>query len=124
MTLQSIVVLRPRTPLTGFHDNLPRLILEGEHCRVGVPVELVVNPLNELRRCRRRQRSLKKHLVDFRLDSNMRCRFNLKIAPILILVQIARQSALNVSGACVVALDEIAVIRIHDAHRISQIPKL
>src|SRR5580765_2884619 len=55
-----VIVFGHRTPLTRCHDNFPRLVLKGEHCRGSVSIKLMVNPLDEFRRCRRRQCPVKK----------------------------------------------------------------
>ncbi|WP_211256231.1 hypothetical protein [Edaphobacter aggregans] len=60
-------------------------------------------------------------MIDLRLDSDMRRCFDLQVAPLLILVQLPRQSALNISGPRIVSLDQVAVVGIHDAHSISQV---
>src|SRR5260221_9670047 len=33
VTTDRVIVFGPRTPLSGGHDNFPRLVLKGEHCR-------------------------------------------------------------------------------------------
>ncbi len=47
--------------------------------------------------------------------------FELEVAPLLVLVEIACQRALDIARACVVALDQVAVIGVHDAHEIGEI---
>jgi hypothetical protein len=121
VTTDSIIVFGFRTPLAGLHDDSARFIRKYEHIRGSISIELMVNPPEELRGCRRRQRPLKIHLVNFGLDSDMRRCFNLKVAALLILVQLSRQSVFNVSGLDIMSLNQVAVIDIHNAHSIRQI---
>lgn len=49
--------------------------------------------------------------------------FELQIASVLILIELAKKRALDVSGASIVALDEIAVVGVHHSNQISQISR-
>jgi hypothetical protein len=46
----------------------------------------------------------------------MREGLDLEIATLLVGVELARQRALNVPGPCIMPLDEVAVVGVHDPH--------
>ncbi len=90
VTIHRIIVFGPQTPLARGHHDFTRFVFEGEHRQGSVPVELVVNSLDESSGCRAGQSTLEKHMVDFCLHSDMRRRFDLQVATFFILIQLAR----------------------------------
>jgi hypothetical protein len=55
------------------------------------------------------------------LDANMGGGFDLKVSSPLIRVEIAREGAFDISGACDMALDQVAVVGVHHAHERSEL---
>jgi hypothetical protein len=47
--------------------------------------------------------------------------FELEVAPLLVFIQLTSECALDVPWSSVVTLDQVAVVRIHDAHEVGEI---
>ena len=58
--------------------------------------------------------------VDFPLHAHMRRGFELQVSPLCIASEFTLERACNVAMARVLALDEIAVVGIHDPHEIGE----
>jgi hypothetical protein len=61
------------------------------------------------------------HPVDFALHSHVRRGFELEVAPLFVFIQLSSECALDVPRSSVVTLDQVALVRIHDAHEVGEI---
>jgi hypothetical protein len=51
----------------------------------------------------------------------MRCGFELEVTSPFVFIQLSCECALDVPWSSVVTLDQVAVVRIHDAHEVGEI---
>jgi hypothetical protein len=77
MPADSDVMFRARSPFTRRHRELATNTRDPKHRRGRFPIELPVQPLNELGRRRFSKRSGSRHSIDFRLDAHMCSRLEL-----------------------------------------------
>ena len=66
-------------------------------------------------------RILRGHSIDVRLHPDVRGGFQLQVPARRVLLEVLSQRALDVPGPGVVALDQVAVVRVHDANEIRQV---
>ena len=86
-----------------------------------VAIELAVHPSDEILRRRLGQRAVGGLLVDHRLHAHVRGGLELQIAPRLVGVELAGQRPLDVARPRVMALDQVAVVGVHDPHEIGEV---
>jgi hypothetical protein len=84
-----------------------------------IPVEVAVNLLHELARRRFIELALGEQGVYLPLDADVRARFDLKVSATAS-VQIIDQRSLDVARPGVVALDQVAVVAVHDRNELRQ----
>ena len=66
------------------------------------------------------RRSLSSHSVDVRLHADVCGRFQLQVPAPLVFLEVLRQRAFDVAWSGVVTLDQVAVVRVHDADEVRQ----
>ena len=115
------IVLRMRAPRTGYHREIPALAAYPKHLLRGVAIEFAVQPADEVDRGRLGQLVFAGHPIDFGLDLHMRCCFDLQVAALLALVELAGKRALDVPWSGVVAFNQIAVVGVHDPHELGEV---
>jgi hypothetical protein len=60
-------------------------------------------------------------MLDLCLNANVRSGFDLVIAALLILIELAHKRALNVTRPCVMPFDQVAVIGVHDPNEACEV---
>ena len=65
-------------------------------------------------------RAQAERLVDLALNADMRASFNLEVPPILASVELVLKRAFNLAGRRVMALDQVGVIAVHNAHGLGE----
>jgi hypothetical protein len=103
-------------------DQIPTLIIDDESDQAGINVTRP-NADGELEN--RTATNLwqvieGKAAINITLDPNMRARLNLKIPALLGRVELPRHGALDFTQGCVMALDQVGIIAVHDAYGIGQ----
>ena len=116
VTSDDDVLIRRLAPPSRLHAVEAVPARDGEHRVRRAVVEREVEPAHELARRRFRQDARAGEAIDFRLDANVRRGLVLEIAARLVRIEIAVERTFDVARTRVVALDEVAIVRVHDPH--------
>ena len=120
MATNGHVLRRLAAEFAGHHLEAPAVArLHLPHRPWKIPVEVAVNLLDELARCGFIELALGEQVVYLLLDADVRARFDLKVSATAS-VQIVNQRSLDVAGPGVVALDQVAVVAVHDRNELRQ----
>ncbi len=109
------ILLGATSPFARLHVERHIDAAYPQHRLGRVAIEISVKRADEFRRRRLRKSDVGRHAIDFGLDPNVGGGLELKITPPFILIDIAGQSAFNISRSGIVAFHEIALVSDHDA---------
>ena len=115
------VVLRPGTPFARRHNEFASGTADSKHCLRYIPIELAMEPADELPGRRLRQPTFGRDSIYLLLDADMRSRLELQIAAPFRPIEFAGQGTLDVARSRIVSFDEIAVVGVHDAYKVGQV---
>ena len=121
MAADGDIVLGRRAPLPWCHGKFSVGGLDAQHRLRRVAVELGVQPADEVARRRLGQPVICGQTIDLLLDTDMGGRFDLEVASPFVLIEVADQRARDIRGPRVVALDEVAVVGVHQAYEIGEV---
>ena len=121
MAADGDIVLGRRAPLPWLHSKFSVVGPDAQHRLRRAAVELGVQPSDEIAGRRLGQLILCGQTIDLFLNADMGGRFDLEVASSFVLVEITDERARDIPGPCVVALDEIAVVAVHQAHETGEI---
>src|SRR6185436_19407576 len=115
------LVLGSRPPFAWRHRELATGACDAQHRERSVAIKLAVEPLYEVGRGWLRQRSAGGQPIHLRLDPHVCRRFELQVTPLLVSFEVTGKRPFDVPRTRVVALDEIAVVGVHDAYDIREV---
>ena len=118
MTSDDIVLLGSRAPFAGQHERGAAVLVDPQRRLGGIPIELAVQLPNELRSRRLTELPQCTLAIDLPLDAHVGRGLELKIASLLVASEVAGERAYDVSRACVVPFDEVAVVGVHNADEV------
>ena len=95
--------------------------LDLQHRVRCVAIEFAVQPTQEISLRRFVQRAGGAQPVDLGLHADMRGRFQLQMAALRLVVEVAGQSPCDVAWPRVMPLDEVAVVGVHDADEAGEV---
>ena len=121
MAADGDIVLGRRAPLPWCHAKFSVGGLDTQRRLRRVAVELGVQPADEVARRRLGQPVICGQTIDLLLDTDMGGRFDLEVASPFVLIEVADERARDIPGPRVVALDEVAVVAVHQAHEIGEV---
>ncbi len=110
------IMLFAGAPFARFHLKLGMIHFDDEYFIRCIFIEFPVKPLNEFGGRWFGQFAAGSHAVDFGLHPYVRCRFKLQISAAFIFIEFAGERSLYVAGACVMALNEVAVVAVHQPY--------
>jgi hypothetical protein len=114
------IVLRSGTPLSRSHREIATGAFDAKHRVRGVTVKLPMQPLNEVDGCGLRQVAFNRPAINFCLHADVSGSLDLKIPASFVPVEFTGEGTLDVARTGIVAFNEIAVVRVHDAHEIRE----
>ena len=115
VTSDDIVLFWSRAPFTGHHEKGAAVCVDPQHRLGGIPIELAVQLPKELRSRRLTELPQCTPAIDLPLDAHVGRGLELKISSLLVAREVTGERAYDVSRACVVPFDEVAVVGVHDA---------
>jgi len=115
------VVARFTAPFPRNHDNFAINAFQTQHALRNALVELSMKTLKEGRGSRIGKLASEELFIYTLLNANVSQGFNLEVATIFLNIYIACKRPLDITGTRIVALDEVAVISVHEAHDRRQI---
>lgn len=108
------IVLLGRTPGAGLHSEFASFAAKHEHLVRRIAVEFAMEPKDELGRSWFRKTAFCGQTIDLGLNAHMCGSFNLKVAPILILIEFADKRPFEISRTRIMPFDQVAVVSVHD----------
>src|SRR4029077_12702718 len=118
VTSDDIVLLGSRAPFAGHHERGAAVRVDPKHRPGGIPIELAMQLPNALRSRRLTEPPQCTLAIDLPLDAHVGGGLELKIASLLVASEVTGERAYDVSRACVVPFDEVAVVGVHDADEV------
>jgi hypothetical protein len=118
MPTHDVVLLGSRPPLTRRHTEHAIVRFDAQHRLRRIAIELSVQGQQKIGCGRLAELTSCAASVDFPLHAHVRCGFELQVSPCGIARELTLERACDIARARVVALDEIAVVGIHDPYEV------